>query len=364
MAKLQLKLDLQFFAGEKTEKATPKKREDERRKGRVAKSQDVNTALILLFSFIILAVLGGYMKNHMLSLYQTTFTEFIHMDLNLETVKILTISGLEKFAWIVAPIMLVGFIISVAANLIQTGGFLFTTEPLKFDLKKIDPIKGAKRIFSLRAIVELLKSFLKIVFIGTITFAVIWIYKDEMMMLALKQPENAVAFFGRVTITMGIAATIALIFLAVLDYMYQKYDFEKSIRMSKQDIKDEHKNIEGNPLIKSKLREKQRQIAMSRMMEEVPKADVVITNPTHYAVAIKYDESIASAPVVLAKGIDDIALKIREIAEEHRIMTVENKPLARALYETVEINEVIPEQFYQAVAEILAFVYQTEKKVN
>ena len=363
MANVQLKLDLQYFAGEKTEKATPKKREDERKKGRVAKSQDVNTALILLFCFILIAVLGSFMKDHMLSLYQTTFTEYVHMELDIDSVKLLTISALEKFALIVAPVMAIAFIISIAANVLQVG-FLFTTEPLKFDLKKIDPIKGAKRIFSLRAIVELLKSFLKIVFIGTITFAVIWIYKDEMMMLALKQPENAVAFFGRVTIIMGIAATIALIFLAVLDYMYQRYDYEKNIRMSKQDIKDEHKNIEGDPLIKSRLREKQRQIAMSRMMEEVPKADVVITNPTHFAVAIKYDESIASAPVVLAKGTDDIALKIKEIAEEHHIMTVENKPLARALYETVEINEVIPEQFYQAVAEILAFVYQTEKKVN
>ena len=360
---MQLKLDLQFFSGEKTEKATPKKREDERRKGRVAKSQDVNTAILLLFSFITIAVLGSFMKNHMLSLYQTTFTEYIHMEVNEASIMQIVMDVLLQYGMIVAPIMAIAFIIAIAANLLQVG-FMFTTEPLKFDLKKIDPIQGAKRIFSIRAIVELLKSFLKILFIGTVTFAVIWIYKDEMMMLALKQPENAVAFFGRVTIVMGIAATIALLFLAVLDYLYQKYDFEKNIRMSKQDIKDEHKNIEGDPLIKSKLREKQRQVAMNRMMAEVPKADVVITNPTHYAVAIKYDETLASAPVVLAKGTDDVALKIREIAEEHHIMTVENKPLARSLYASVDINEVIPEQFYQAVAEILAFVYQTEKKVN
>jgi len=183
-------------------------------------------------------------------------------------------------------------------------------------------------------------------------------------MLALKHPENAVAFFGRVTIIMGVAATIALIILAVLDYMYRKYDFEKSIRMSKQDIKDEHKNIEGDPLIKSKLKEKQRQVAMNRMMAEVPKADVVITNPTHYAIAISYDETVASAPIVVAKGTDAIALKIKEIAKEYDVITVENKPLARSLYEVVDINEVIPEQFYQAVAEVLAFVYQAEKKVN
>ncbi|MBO1003791.1 flagellar biosynthesis protein FlhB [Pseudogracilibacillus auburnensis] len=360
---MRLKLDLQFFAGEKTEKATPKKREDERKKGRVAKSQDINTALLLLASFFLLFVMGTYMKEHMLSLYATTFTEFIHWEVDLESSNKLLKEVLIQFAFIVAPVMTIAFIISIAANLLQVG-FLFTTEPLKFDLKKIDPIKGAKRIFSIRALVELLKSLLKIVFIGTITFTVIWMFKDEMMMLALKHPENAVAFFGKVTIIMGIAATIALLFLAVLDYMYQKYDFEKNIRMSKQDIKDEHKNVEGDPLIKSKLREKQRQVAMRRMMAEVPKADVVITNPTHYAIAIKYDESVTSAPYVVAKGTDQTAQKIKEIAKEHQVMTMENKPLARALYDQVEVNDVIPEQFYQAVAEILAFVYQNEKRVN
>jgi len=212
--------------------------------------------------------------------------------------------------------------------------------------------------------VELLKSLLKIAVIGTITFSVIWLYKDDMMQLAFKPIESAVAFFGQVTVIMGIATILALIFLAVLDYMYQKYDFEKKIRMSKQDIKDEHKNIEGDPFIKSKIKEKQQQMAMSRMMQEVPEADVVITNPTHFAIAIKYDESITSAPYVIAKGQDEIALKIKEIAKEHGIMMVEDKALARSMYDAVKIDEVIPEQFYQAIAEILAFVYQLNKKVN
>ena len=363
MANLYIRLDLQFFAGEKTEKATPKKREDERKKGRIAKSQDVNTALLLLFSFIVLAVLGSMMKDNMLTLYTSSFTEYIHWDITEDSIMKLLKEVLMQFAVIVAPVMIVSFIISIAANLLQVG-ILFTTEPLKFDLKKIDPIKGAKRIFSIRALVELLKSFLKIAFIGSITFTVIWIFKDEMMMLALKHPINAVAFFGRVTIVMGVAATIALLCLAVLDYMYQKYDFEKNIRMSKQDIKDEYKNVEGDPLIKSKLREKQKQFAMRRMMEEVPQADVVITNPTHYAIAIKYDEEVAAAPIVVAKGTDKTAQKIKEIAKENDVMTVENRPLARSLFELVDINEPIPEQFYQAVAEILAFVYKLEKKVN
>ncbi len=356
-----LRLDLQFFAGEKTEKATPKKREDERKKGRVAKSQDVNTALILLFSFIVLAAFGSFMANHMKSIYTEVFTNFIHWEVTLESVRLIFLELLSTFFYIIGPIMVVSFIISIAANLLQIG-FLFTTEPLKFDLKKIDPIKGAKRIFSVRALVELLKSFLKISFIGAITFFVIWFYKDDILMLGFKKPESAVSFFGQVTIVMGIAATIALIILAVLDYLYQRYDYEKNIRMSKQDIKDEYKNIEGDPLIKSKIREQQRQIAMRRMMEEIPDADVVITNPTHFAVAIKYDESIADAPVVVAKGKDAIALKIIEEAKKHDVMTVENKPLARALYREVEIDEPIPEEFFQAVAEVLAYVYALEKR--
>ncbi|MEN2464558.1 flagellar biosynthesis protein FlhB [Ornithinibacillus sp. FSL M8-0202] len=359
---MQLRLDLQFFAGEKTEKATPKKRNDERKKGRVAKSQDVNTAFLLLFVLIMMAVFGSFMKDNMLALFQHTFTEFIHWELTEKNVFQLFKEIMLEFAKIVGPVMIIAVVAGVGSNLMQIG-FLFTTEPLKFDLKKIDPIQGAKRIFSLRALVELLKSFLKIVVIGFITFFVIWLFKDDMLMIAFKNAENALAFFGRTTLIMGIAATIALLFLAVFDYTYQKYDFEKNIRMSKQDIKDEYKNIEGDPLIKSKIKEKQKQISMRRMMSEIPNADVVITNPTHYAIAIKYDEEKASAPYVVAKGVDHIAFKIREIANANNVITVENRPLARSLYASVEIGEVVPEEFYQAVAEVLAYVYRMEKKV-
>ncbi len=360
---MRLQLDLQFFAGEKTEKASPKKREDERKKGQVAKSQDLNTSIILLFSFMLLFIVGSLMKNQMMDLFVHSFTEQIHLEVTIDSTMKLLKEGLIHYAIIVSPIMAIAFIAAIVGNMLQVG-VLFTSEPLKFDLKKIDPIQGAKRIFSVRALVELLKSLLKIAVIGTITFTIIWMNKDEMMQLAFKPAESAVIFFGQVTIIMALSAVIALLFLAVLDYIYQKYDFEKKIRMSKQDVKDEHKNIEGDPFIKSKLKEKQRQMAMSRMMSEVPEADVVITNPTHYAIAIKYDETVTSAPYVVAKGTDATALKIKEVAQLHQVMTVENKPLARAMYDEVEIDEIIPEDFYQAVAEVLAFVYQMEKKVN
>ncbi len=357
---MRLRIDLQFFAGEKTEKATPKKRQDERKKGKVAKSQDVNTAILLLVCFIALAVAGPFMKERVLSLFSNAFTSYIHFEVTVHTIPLLFLELFIEMAYVIAPIMLIAVIGAMAANLMQVG-FLFTTEPLKFDLKKIDPIKGAKRIFSIRALVELLKSLFKIVFIGAVTFTIIWINKEHMMMTALKDVDSALSFFGNVTMTMGIAATIALLILAVFDYAYQRWDFEKNLRMSKQDIKDEHKNIEGDPLIQAKIKEKQREFAMRRMMSDVPKADVIITNPTHFSVAIAYDEEKASAPYIVAKGIDEVALKIREIAKAHQIPMVENRQLARSLYASLEIQEVIPEQFYKAIAEILAYVYQVDK---
>lgn len=359
---MRLRVDLQFFAGEKTEKATPKRKQDERKKGKVAKSQDVNTAILLLFSFLGFLVFGGFMKEGMLSLYRNSFTEYINWDISPENVQKMFIATTIDAAKIVAPILGICMVAGVAANLAQVG-FLFTTESLKFDLKKIDPIQGMKRIFSVRALVELLKSLLKISIIGAVTFYIIWMNRADMMMLSFKAPENTLAFFGRITLIMGLAATIALLFLGLLDYLYQRFDYEKSLRMSKQDIKDEYKNIEGNPLIKSKIREKQKQMAMRRMMAEVPNADVVITNPTHFAIAIKYDEKKASAPYIVAKGADEVALRIKNTARAHGVMTVENKPLARALFAAADIGDLIPEEFFQAVAEVLAYVYRVEKKV-
>ncbi|RDW19497.1 flagellar biosynthesis protein FlhB [Oceanobacillus arenosus] len=357
---MRLKMDLQFFAGEKTEKATPKKRQDERRKGKVAKSQDINAAILLLSSLVTLIVFSKNILGNMMLLFEQFFINF-DREVTISSVMQVFITAVFELAKLVAPIFVISIIAAIASNFLQIG-FLFTTESLKFDLKRIDPIQGAKRIFSIRALVELLKSLLKIVCIGSITFFIIWMYKDEMLMTAFTNAEGALSFFGRVTATMGISATIALLFLAILDYAYQRFDFEKNLRMSKQDIKDEYKNMEGDPLIKSKIKERQRQAATRRMMSEVPNADVVITNPTHFAIAIKYDEKKASAPYVLAKGVDQTALKIKEIAKEHDVVMVENRPLARALYKAIEIGDVIPEEFYQAVAEILAYVYRLEKK--
>lgn len=358
---LQLRLDLQFFAGEKTEKATPKKRQDSRKKGQVAKSQDINTALLLFFMFILFIIIGNFWKSKMTGLYTRTFTEYMNWEVTSANIHTMFAEVTVYMAQTVAPVMVIAMVAGLASNFMQIG-FLFTTEPLQMKLNKLDPIQGAKRIFSVRAIVELIKSMLKISVITTITFSILWMNKDEMMMLGGKDVSASLAFFADVTILMGIYSAIALLAVSVIDFTYQRYDHEKNMKMSKNDIKDEHKNIEGNPLIKSKIKEQQRQMAMRRMMSDVPDADVVITNPTHYAVAVKYDETKSDAPYVVAKGVDFVASKIREVAQANQVVLVENRRLARALYAEIEIGEAIQEEFFQAVAEILAYVYQIERK--
>ncbi|WP_027963203.1 flagellar biosynthesis protein FlhB [Halalkalibacillus halophilus] len=358
-----LRLNLQYFneGQEKTEQATPKKRLDSRKKGQVAKSQDVNTAILLFFVFIFLFVFGSFMGETLMGIYTYAFTEFIHWDLTESNVQQvffqMTIEGLK----VVLPIMAVAIVGALISNYLQIG-FLFTGEPIKFDLKKVDPIKGIKRIFSVRALVEFLKSMLKISSIGTVCFFIIWIHRHELMMLSQKTILESITFFGQLTVLIGVAASIMLMIISVIDYLYQRYDHEKNIKMSKHDVKDEHKNIEGDPLIKSRMKERQRQMAQQRMMSEIPSADVVITNPTHYSIAIKYDEAKSDAPYVVAKGVDYIAFRIRDVAQAHGVMKVENRQLARGLYQTVEIGEAIPEDFYQGVAEVLAYVYKLEKQ--
>ncbi|ARD49310.1 flagellar biosynthesis protein FlhB [Sporosarcina sp. P33] len=363
MADLLLRLDLQFFAGEKTEKATPKKREDSRKKGQVLKSQDVTSAIVLLSVFIFMFFAAGFMRDNFFVFFRESFTHFFPIKMmDQEQVMLVYISIIKQMAIILLPIMIIAVIASIAANLLQFG-LLFTAETLKFDLKKIDPIKGLKRIFSVRAIVELLKSILKISFIGTVTTLIIWSNLGKVLDLAFRTPEYTLLTIAKLVGMMGIIASMVLLFISILDFLYQKFDYEKNLKMSKQDIKDEHKNMDGDPLIKSRIKQRQREMAMRRMMSEIPEADVVITNPTHFAIALKYDEEQMDSPIVVAKGADFVAQKIKMIAKENEIVMVENRPLARAMYDKVEIGDRIPEEFFKAVAEILAYVYRIQRKI-
>ncbi|MDG5788174.1 flagellar biosynthesis protein FlhB [Evansella sp. AB-P1] len=359
---MYISLDLQYFAQEKTEKATPKKRKESRQKGQVAKSTDVNTAFILLFVFLSFWFFGRFSVEQLFSIAQFTFQEYMLIDLTENNVQSMFIEYSFQAALVVAPFMFIAMIAGVFSNYLQVG-ILFAPEAIKMKLEKLDPIKGAKRIFSIRALVEFLKSMLKITLVGIVTFSIIWIFLDDILKLSLYSIGEGVRLIGNLTVIMGLAVAILLIFLSVFDYLYQKYDHEKNIKMSKQDVKDEYKKTEGDPLIKSKIKEKQRQMAMSRMMAEVPKADVVITNPTHYAVALKYDGNQMDAPIIVAKGVDFIALKVINIAKNNDVITVENRPLARALYSQAEIGDAVPEDLFKAVAEVLAYVYRIQKKL-
>lgn len=358
----KLRVDLQFFAGEKTEKATPKKREDTRKKGQIAKSQDVNTAISLLLIFLFFMFGAFLLGDRLLDFFKESFINYIGMQLTEKNVETIFIDVLTQMGLFMAPILAVAVVGGLLSNYLQVG-VLFTAKPLQPKFEKIDPIKGAKRIFSVRALVELAKSLLKISLIGSVTFFMLLLQFDEVVNLAYKTPLQTLHIVGRLTIQMGIVASIVLLLLSLLDYLYQKYDHEKNIRMSKQDIKDEYKKSEGDPLIKSKIKQRQREMATRRMMQEVPNADVIITNPTHFAIALKYDESKMDAPFVVAKGVDFVAQKIKYVAKENGVTMVENRPLARALYDQAEIGDAVPEEFFKAVAEILAYVYKLQKKI-
>ncbi len=353
----QLPMDLQLFSQEKTEKATPKKREESRKKGQVAKSSDLPGAFVMLFVFSSFLMLGSYYKQNILHLFGSFFQDWLLLEVNAGNVLDFFTAIALKVAVVLLPIFAIAVIFGAVGNIVQFG-FLLTGEPLKPQLKKLNPIEGFKRIFSMRSLVEFLKSILKTTIIGFIVYLNITKEWDQISNLAYQPIEQIFNYIASVTIMLGIQISAVLAVLAVADFMYQKYEHEKSIRMSKQDIKDEYKKAEGDPLIKSRIRERQRKIAVQRMMQEVPSADVVITNPTHFAIALKYDAKEMDAPTVVAKGMDHLALRIKETAKEHGVITMENKPLARALYEQADIGDTIPGELFQAVAEILAHVYK------
>lgn len=359
-----LKINLQFFNGaeEKTEKATPKKRQKSREEGQVPKSQDVNTAFILLLVFLSLWFIGSLVGDKILLLLTHSFQEYMLLDLTEASLQAVFFELTMEIVVVVLPIMMVAIIAGVFSSYIQVGP-LFSTKAIKPKLSKLDPIKGAKnKFFSPRILVELLKSLLKLTLTGILVTAMLWIDLESLMFLSQKSVADGFYHIAKLTVIMGIAVAILLMILSVPDYIYQKFDHEKQIRMSKKEVKDEHKNMEGDPKIKSKRRQKQMEMAMQRMMQEVPKADVVITNPTHFAVALRYDGDKMVAPVVVAKGVDYLAFKIRNIAKTNDVIIVENKPLARALYAQADIGDAVPEDLFKAVAEVLAYVYRLKNK--
>ena len=349
--------DLQLFAddgGEKTEEPTAKKKSDARDKGQVAKSQELNAAFVLFVGFWAMKILGSSIYREI-----ADYTAYIfgHLNTTVDTETVLRIFlGIVMILLKTAfPIMVAIMLIGLAINLVQVG-WNFTTEPLGFDLSKLNPINGFGRMFSKRSLVELIKSLFKILILGLFLYENL---KDEILQMPKLLYLDLSASMAQIAdIIFMMAFKICAIFfaLAILDYMYQKWDHNEQLKMTKQEVKEEFKQMEGDPQIKGKIRQKQREMAMSRMMREVPKADVIVTNPTHFAVALRYAEGMR-APEVIAKGQDYVALKIKDVARETGVTIVENKPLARALYASVEIGGTVPPELYKAVAEVLAYVY-------
>jgi len=356
---MKMYINLQLFAdAEKTEKPTPKKRRDARREGQVLQSKEVTSAFILIISLICIKLLGDYIVNYFIRFIKETYSYIVDIDeffydnnLRINFVKVLT-----AFLGLAGPILAVTTIAALVISYLQVG-FLFTTKPLNIKLNRINPVEGFKRLFSKRALVELIKSFLKIILVGYVAYSFVKKNFGQIINLPFFEPKSLFVNFGEIGFDFAIRILATLMGIAFIDYFFQWRQHEKSLMMTKQEVKEEYKQTEGDPLIKSKIRERQRKISMYRMMQEVPKADVIITNPTHIAVAIKYDKDLYNAPYVVAKGADLIAENIKKIAKENSVPIVENKMLARMLYNTLEIGDLIPEELYEAIAEILAYVY-------
>jgi len=347
---------------ERTERATPKRREEARKKGNVAKSIEVNSSAIILMAMLFFFFGGAYMLNTMNYYGRLIFENFSTISLNPDNlpgyIKLASIGFLK----IVLPFIVTIMFIGLGINFLQVGA-LFTFEPMIPRLSKINPIKGFKRVlFSQKALVELLKGILKIVIIGGIAYLSFRANMKDYVPLADQSVPQMLMYTAKQTFSLGLKISLALIILAVLDFVFQKFEYERGIRMTKQEIKEEFKQLEGDPHVKARIRSIQREAARRRMMEEVPEADVVITNPTLIAVALKYRPGEMEAPQVVAKGRKIIAERIRKIAREHDVPIVEDKPLAWTLYKSVDIGDFIPEDLFHAIAEILAYVYRLKNK--
>lgn len=359
----RLTINLQLF-GEKTEKPTPKKLQKAREKGQVLKSPEVNSVVILILSFLAFKYFTPYMFDQMSGVMLYSFQQFGNkgFELNMVNLQAIFITVIMATSKALLPVVGLSMLGGLAASYAQVG-FLFTVEPMAFKFERLNPVEGFKRIFSLRSFVEAVKSVLKIMVIGYAAYSVYQAEFTKFPYLIDMDISSSIVYLGQLILRLAFKVALYLFILAVIDYLYQRYEHNKSLKMEKQEIKDEYKQQEGDPEIRSKIKQKQREVSMRRMMQELPKADVVITNPTHYAVALRYDAAVMSAPIIIAKGQDRIALKIKELATEHNIAIVENKPLAQALYKTAEIGDIIPGDLFQAVAEVLAFVYKIKGKI-
>ncbi|MCM1252225.1 MAG: flagellar biosynthesis protein FlhB [Clostridium sp.] len=368
-----LEYNLQFFAkdgpgGEKTEEPTSKKLEDARKEGQVAKSKEIANAVELFALFVVLRLWTGYLGSSFVGMFQNIYTqipEYIKLYdgyLPDATFHAVFIRVMVRLLLMIGPVLILGFLVAFICDVAQVK-WKPTGKPLQPKFSKLNPINGFKRIFSLNSLMELVKAIAKIAVIVYAVYSYLRKNAPSIYLMYDLPLNQAIAEIGSLVVNLGFRISLFYMLIAIMDYVYQKVKFKNDMKMTKQEVKDEYKNQEGDPQIKSRQRQRMQEASRRRMMQQLPEADVVITNPTHYAVAIKYDPEVYDAPYVVAKGADYLAQKIKDVAKENHIEIVENKPLARMLYANVDIGGIVPPELYQAVAEVLAFVYHLQGKV-
>lgn len=348
--------------GDKSEEPTPHKLREARERGQIAKSREITTAFVMLLSYFVLRYFGEYIWRELTAMTRSILEQIPNAkDFSFGFLAGIMLIGLKGLAFACAPVFGITFIAAFLAEVLQTG-FVFSADPLSPKIERLNPMEGFKRIFSMQGFVELVKSLIKI----SIVFYIAWIaIRDDLPFLVILmdgQPWDAIALGAGICYKIAMRVGVFFVAVAVLDYLYRRWEFMRNLKMTRQEIKEEYKRLEGDPLIKQRMRDLQRQVAYQRMMSAVPQADVVVTNPTHIAVALKYETAITKAPLLIAKGERIVAEEIRAIAEEHEIPVVENEPLARSVYRTTKVGQEIPPELYQTVAEVLAFVYKFRRE--
>ncbi|MEI7473666.1 MAG: flagellar biosynthesis protein FlhB [bacterium] len=352
------------MSDERTEAATPKRAGQARSKGQIPKSSDFNSAVMLTVACSLLGMFSAGISNKLSAIATYTFSHLNPEDINEKNIMGILIPYFTEMAYILLPIMLILMVAGIALQYAQVGT-LFTTETIKPDLSRISPmtiLNNFKKFVSLNSVIELGKSLLKTAIVGGVAYSVINSRKDDILILLGADVGKSLGTVSDVCYQMFMQICIILIILGIADLKYQHYNHHKSLKMTKQEVKDEAKSAEGDPAIKAKIKSIQMKFAMQRMMGNVPKANVIVKNPTHFAVAIQYDPEIAPVPKVIAKGVDYVAFKILEIGKNNNIIIIENKPLARTLYKLVPVDGLIPAELYVAVAEVLAYVYKLNNK--
>ena len=347
-------------AASKTEKPTPKRIEDARKKGQVARSNDLNGAIVLTTASLLMVFIGPYSAESLIRLARFGFSEMLLKAMTPDGFTQVIIDLTMNIFWIILPFFMGVLVMAILGNLFQIKP-MFSPAAIQPKLDKISPIGGFKRLWSTRSLVETLKAILKMVVIGFAATTIIWNSKDTLFAVGQGTPMSGMQSVMQVLGLIAGVACVIFLALGIADFMYQKYEMEKQLRMSRQEIKDEHKNMDGDPQMKRRIRETGMMMARKKQLVAVQTADVVITNPTHLSVAIKYDPDLGPAPRVVAKGQEHFAFKMREIAKQYNVPVIENKPVARALYTLVDVDHMVPPELFVTVAEVLAYVFSRKK---